>query len=187
MCALSFATWNATGLMSGASYVSHLLGRHQLQILGLSEHWLNSSNLHFLSSIHKDYLAYGVIDKDLRTLGCRTIGKGGVAIMWHRSLNSCVTPLDIDSDRICGIQYKLSANMYIYVLQVYVPCSSHSIFIYWDFIDYLQTIISMYSQHGVVIVMGDFNAHLQGQRFVKTTDSRGKYLLDMMHYLIWYL
>ena len=54
-------------------------------------------------------------------------------------------------------------------------CSSQSIFIYRDFIDYLQTIISMYSQHGVVIVMGDLNAHLQdqGQRFIKATDSRG--------------
>ena len=139
MCALSLATWNATGLMSGASYVSHLLGRHQLQILGLSEHWLNSSNLHFVSSIHKDYLAYGVIDNDLRTPGCRTIGKGGVAIMWHRPLNSCVTPLDIDSDRICGVQYKLSANMYIYVLQVYAPCSSHSIL-------FTGTLLTIYKQ-----------------------------------------
>ena len=40
----------------------------------------------------------------------------------------------------------------------------------------------MYSQHWVVIAMGDLNAHLQSQRFVKATDSRGKYLLDMMHY-----
>ena len=33
--------------------------------------------------------------------------------------------------------------------------------------------ISMYS-----LVMGDFNAHLQGERFIKVTDVvRGKYLL----------
>ena len=99
-----------------AFYLSHLLGRHQLQMLGLSEHWLNSSNLQFLSNIHKDYLVYGVIDNDLRTPGCRTIGKGGVAIMWHRTLNSCVTPLDIDSDCICGVNF---ARTCIYVLQVY--------------------------------------------------------------------
>ena len=30
--------------------------------------------------------------------------------------------------------------------------------------------------------MGDFNAHLQGERFIKDTDVRGKYLLDMMKY-----
>ena len=40
----------------------------------------------------------------------------------------------------------------------------------------------MYSQHGALIVC-DLNAHLKGQRFVKATDSRDKYLLDMMHYL----
>ena len=31
------------------------------------------------------------------------------------------------------------------------------------------------------MMMGDFNAHLQGRRFIKVTDARGRYLLDMMH------
>ena len=53
---------------------------------------------------------------------------------------------------------------------------------YREFVDYLQTVISMYSEHGTVIFMGDFNAHLQGQRFIKATDCRGEYLLEMMNY-----
>ena len=30
--------------------------------------------------------------------------------------------------------------------------------------------------------MGDFNAHLQGERYIKPTDDRGAYLLDLMNY-----
>ena len=182
MGTLSFAIWNATGTMSGASYASQLINSNHIQIFGIAEHWLNYSNLHFFRSIHKDYMSHGVVDNDRLQPGNRTVGKGGVAILWHRSLNYNVSPLDIDSDRICGIQYKVSAAMYIYFLQVYAPYSNHSIFVYREFIDYLQTIISMYSEHGTVIVMGDLNAHLQGQRFIKATDCCGEYLLQMMNH-----
>ena len=40
----------------------------------------------------------------------------------------------------------------------------------------------MYSQTGLVILMGDFNAHLQGERFINVSDVHDKYLLNMMHY-----
>ena len=51
---------------------------------------------------------------------------------------------------------------------------------YREFIDLLHVVISMYSQNGLVLVMGDFNAYLQDKRFIKNTDVRGKCLLDLM-------
>ena len=117
----TFATWNATGVMSSASYAGKLLASENIKIFGLSEHWLNSSNLHFLQSIHKDYHSYGVVARDPCKDGRRNISRGGVALMWHRSLGSDITTLDIDSDRICGIQYKICPNRYIYFIQVYAP------------------------------------------------------------------
>ena len=110
------------------------------------------------------------------------MSKGGVGLMWHKSLNNNITTLDIDSDRLCGIQYRICPNRYIYFIQVYAPCSSCSVSIYRDFVNLLQTVISMYADQGVVIVMGDMNAHLQGQRFIKATDYRGEYLMEMMSY-----
>ena len=109
---LAFATWNATGIMSGASLVNHLICSNHIQIFGISEHWLNYSNLHFLNSIHKDYIPYGVVDKELSLPGRRTVGKGGVAILWHISLNDYISTLGIDSNRICGIQYKVTSFMF---------------------------------------------------------------------------
>ena len=109
----------------------------------------------------------------------RKVGKGGVAIMWRSALSNNNSVLDIDSDRICGIQYRLCKNVNIYILQIYAPCSGNSIVFYREFVDYLQTLISLYSDNGTVVVMGDFNAHLQGQRFIKATNDRGKYMQAM--------
>ena len=52
---LCIASWNATGIMSGASYIRSLLDKRQIHILGLSEHWLFNHNLHFLDSINSNY------------------------------------------------------------------------------------------------------------------------------------
>jgi len=43
------------------------------------------------------------------------IGKGGVAIMWHKKHTNSVTPLCIDDDRIIGVQYKMSSSQFLYV------------------------------------------------------------------------
>ena len=40
----------------------------------------------------------------------------------------------------------------------------------------------MYSKMGHIVVMGDFNAHLQGQAYIKPTDARGIYFQDMVSY-----
>ena len=83
--------------MSSASYAGKLLASENIKIFGLSEHWLSNSNLHFLQSIHKDYQSYGVVARDPGKDGRRNISRGGVALMWHRSLGSDITTLDIDS------------------------------------------------------------------------------------------
>ena len=44
MGTLSIAIWNATGIMSGASYAGDLLKRKKIHFLGISEHWLYRQN-----------------------------------------------------------------------------------------------------------------------------------------------
>ena len=79
-----------------------------------------------------------------------------MAILWHRSLDNQVTPLDIDSDRICVIQFRISRQLHLYILQVYAPSSNHPVQAYRDFSDHLHAIISMYCHNGLVVVLGDF-------------------------------
>ena len=55
---------------------------------------------------------------------------------------------------------------------MYAPSRGHYVH---DFIGYLHEINSMYSQTGLVILMGDSNANLQGERYIKVSDVRAKY------------
>ena len=177
---LHLSSWNATGIMSSAS-LSSFLDRNEVHIIGISEHWLFNHNMHFLDSINSEYTGFGIADNSLLFNNSRNIGKGGVALLWHKSMSTCISSLDIDSDRICGIQLTWS-NVCFYIIQVYAPSSNHALHSFKDFIDLLHSVISLYSDNGTVIVMGDFNAHLQSKTFIKPNDVRGNYLNDMLDY-----
>ena len=57
-----------------------------------------------------------------------------------------------------------------------------SIFDYRNFVDYSQSVISMYAENGSVIVMGDVNVHLLGHTYIKPSDDRGRYVQSMVDY-----
>lgn len=181
MCSINIASWNATGIMSCASYASALLRRKDLYFLGICEHWIYPQNSSFLNTINNEYTGLAICDRALNVPSGRRVGKGGVALLWHRALNNFVTPLDIDSDRICGIQYRVNERLSIYILQVYTPCNNYTISVYREFIYYLHAVASTYSQNGLLILIGDFNAHLQGRKIIKNTNVSGRYLLEFMH------
>ena len=44
---LNVLTWNVTGVMSTASYLCDILTDGNIDICGISEHWLLPNNLHF--------------------------------------------------------------------------------------------------------------------------------------------
>ena len=84
-------------------------------------HWLTDSNMHLSETINRNYTGFGVSDNELRIVGARRIGKGGIAIMWHNSISRRISCLDIESDRICGIQIRINRNNFVYISQVYAP------------------------------------------------------------------
>ena len=180
MTNLNICTWNATGLMSSAYYISNLLDSENIDIFGISEHWLYSHDLHFLNSLHQDYNGFGCSDKSLSASSKRRVGKGGVALMWHRKFNSMISPMTIDCDRIIGIQLQLSENSTLYIIQVYLPCSNHSIQTYREHINILNDIISACSIRGRVVVIGDYNAHLQSVYLQKPDNMRSREIRNFM-------
>ena len=59
-------------------------------------------------TINRNYTGFCVSDNELlRIVGARRLDKGGIAIMWHNSLSSHISCLDIESDHICGIEVRL--------------------------------------------------------------------------------
>ena len=82
-------------------------------------------------------------------------GHGGVAIFWKSSINDFVSPLDITSDRIVGIQFALPDQDPLFVFSVYFL--SHRIL---ECLDILWSLCEVYINKGPFIIAGDYNAHL---------------------------
>ena len=87
---LNIACWNARGIMPGSVFLSHYLTKMDIDIIGISEHWLFPQSLIFLNYIDANYEYYTKCDNDL-TLpldgATRRRGKGGVAFLWHKRIS----------------------------------------------------------------------------------------------------
>lgn len=177
---IKLMTWNASGIMSSGSYLGSVLKRLNIDICGVSEHWLYKKDLHFLDSVNKSYYYSAVSDFDLERPSRRKVGKGGVAILWNRSIDHRVSLLNIDDDRIIGIQYQLSESNFIYIIQVYLPSANHCMAEFEGYLSKVQDLCSMYSEKGTLLIMGDFNAHRNGQSFVKCHDRRSTLLHQLL-------
>ena len=58
-------------------------------------------------------MGFGIADNDLLLNSNRQVGRGGVAILRLGSLSNYISPLDIDSDRTCGVKYILNNASFI--------------------------------------------------------------------------
>lgn len=164
--------WNATGIMSSSTYLCDVLNKHAIDICGIAEHWLFDNNLLFLESIDNMYCSHAVSDYSLALPSNRRVGKGGVALLWKRSINHMITPLEIEDDRIIGIRVQINPENILYVFEVYVPCSNHGIDSFKKYIEKIENLFYKYNHKGMVLVMGDFNAEL------KTHSRRGAHFVD---------
>lgn len=124
---LNIATWNCTGIMSSASYLNDLMINNDLDICGISEHWLYEYDLNFLNCINGNYTSYSISDPDLLFPSNRRVGKGGIGILWKKSLNNNISPLVLQSKYIIGIEVLLGPGSYLYIFQVYMPCKNHCV------------------------------------------------------------
>ena len=93
-------------------------------------------------------------------------------------LNSIITPLNIDNDRIVGMQLQLSTSNYLFIFQMYLPCVNHSYEKYCDYINVLYDLYNMYSDQGLVVFMGDFNARIKADVFSYRDNVLRSFMVD---------
>ena len=113
--------------MSSCTYIVDMLTRENVDILGISEHWLREVDLLFLDQLDSNYKSYAVCDSDLCIPNKKLVRKGGVALIYNIKHSKRITPLDIKDDRIIGIQFQCSEDLYMYIFQVYLPSANHCI------------------------------------------------------------
>ena len=99
-------TWNVRGVISSTTCLSTLLEKEKCDILVITEHKLKESTHNYLDSIHNEYACFVKLDDENIMHGNSAFtGKGGVAIMYKKSLMFSVKEVSCyNTRRIIGIQ-----------------------------------------------------------------------------------
>ena len=127
-----------------------------------------------LNSLSPLFQGTGVAVTDLSSGILRGRPRGGVAILWRRSLNKFVNEINFDLDWIAGISLNFPNENAVYIISVYLPCNSREN--EDEFLEKLGILASIINDldSPFVWVLGDFNAHLG-----PNPSKFGKYLSDL--------
>lgn len=156
---LKVCSWNIGGMMSNTLNLQNCL--LNIDICFLQEHWLYPDSLSFLDSFHQDFTGWGRSSHNLNLDSIWRRGKGGIGILWRKSLDANITKLeDLGNDRIIAIQVRLSNNKMIYFIGVYLPATNQPIEQFRKYSHDLKHVVNILHQQGAVIVLGDFNGHI---------------------------
>jgi exonuclease III len=140
----------------------------QYDILLLQEHWLLPHELFTLKTLHNDF--YATASSAVDTSSGMLIGRpyGGVAILYRKSLASCIDVFKYDDERIIGIT--LSSNVgSLLILCVYMPTNYGDAISLESYVEYLGKLQAIISQHPTMhtIIAGDFNCASDTNFFVE--------------------
>ena len=161
---LKCISWNARGIMYGGRFLCDLLSSTDIDVCAISEHFLFDDNLDFLNSLDAAYTYVGVCDSSLNPYDPCRRGKGGVALIWKKSISASAIILP-EEDRIIGITIQEKGLSPIFIFCVYAPSSNSRLDTYREFVDKLYNLYAEYHSLGTVILLGDFKAEISGSRY----------------------
>ena len=179
---LRLSTWNIGGIMTNVLHLQNCL--RNSDICMIQEHWLYPDSLDFLSSLNKDFIGWGRSSNNLNLDSIWRRGKGGVGMLWRKSLDASITKLeDLGNDRIIVVQVRTADEHSIFIVGVYFPSSNAAIHMYRECMDILEDIIHQLHHKGTLVILGDFNAHIGdfgGPRSFDSINEKGKELIELM-------
>ena len=141
-------------------YIGSLVDRHD--IVFIQEHWLHEFELQRLLTCC-DHADTNIIGISAMNPDAVAIGRphGGCAIIVKSGSRCNLTPIAVDSKRICACICELNSNIRFLLINVYMPCDGGDIS---PFVDELQKLISLIECHDEinhVIIGGDLNTDLK--------------------------
>lgn len=167
MACLTIATYNCHGLGSGRlEYINKLAEVNDF--LFLQEHWMLSDQINTFGRKVNSMHVHGVSGmKEHELLEGRPYG--GCAILWKKSLVCKVTPVDVESKRVCAVHVSDANGLNLLMCNVYMPCDTNygNADAYLDILAELSQIAEKSDSHKIV-VGGDFNTDLSRSRSLNT-------------------
>ena len=104
--------------MSSAAYTSELL--NNCDVLCLQEHPLYPETGGFLKTLDPMYGADVEYDQINRNMDNIRVRKGGLAILWRKNVDYCVSRLEMPTsdygDRIMGISMQMEGMLPVYII-----------------------------------------------------------------------
>lgn len=152
------------------------------ELIAIQEHWLyrfeTGKLVDFCEERGYSCQINCTDDNDPLTPLQRPRGKGGVALLWRKTMGQCVKVLVNDcSSRICAIQVGFSSGL-ITIINCYLPCrgnkDSETEFV--GVVDEVREIIIKYKRSSDIILVGDMNASV----FREPPLARDKYFKDVL-------
>ncbi|CAC5416427.1 unnamed protein product [Mytilus coruscus] len=113
--------WNCRGVFSCIPYLAECLGMYNVNVCALSERWLRTYQLHVLDSIDKNYIsiAKGTDERNPELLTCKA--RFGVAFHISKDIYPFTSLIEVNSDRIIGIEVNVPNSEKYYVFSLYLP------------------------------------------------------------------
>ena len=127
--------------------------QHIIDLCFIQEHWLINDHLHKLKDLDFMYVAVSGMDDSTLLVGHPF---GGCAILYRKSLASCITPLVSCSDRFCVLKLHSFCGSPLLFISVYTPSAAYSATDYLNTLCELESFIDSNPCDGVCIA-GDFN------------------------------
>ena len=150
--AIRLVSYNCRGLRN--TTIPSLL--NDSDIILLQETFLCKQDLGALNSLSPFFQGTGASPTDASVGLIRGRPRGGVAILYRKTLAKLVTHIELGHDWISAISIKLSIGILFYILSVYLPyhCPENE----EEFISKIDTITSIINDFDSpnTLVMGDF-------------------------------
>ena len=86
------------GFNSGKNYLHDVCNNPNIFVIGVQEHWLASSNMHFLNNIRPDFVCYKIsaIEGKFGAGIFKGCPFGGVAFLWRKSITTIYNIISCD-------------------------------------------------------------------------------------------
>ena len=134
----------------------------------------------FFDSIDSSYSSIVKISEEINPYSRASCGKAGVAIMYRKCINDCISEIEnISSDRVLGIELNPGEIVSTFIFCVYLPADGN-IQRYTEVLTELQTLVSYYVTQGNIVIAGDLNAQYISQS-PTPSNIKSKHLTDFIN------
>ena len=118
---LRISSFNCKNVKTSVNEIQYLCDL--CDVLLLQETWLYEFDLNFLNSLHKDFYAKGISSMDASKGIITGRPHGGMAVLWRKTLGNMCKIVDLDDNRLLGLEIN-SSNISILIVNIYMSFNS---------------------------------------------------------------